>query len=92
MANETGVNEDAVVDYFRKSYNQQQQRQLIPPATAHFDSSDEDEKIFTLEKEQPHEQHQQLLNGEIRECPMCYWEFPLHFSLENKHDHINNHF
>ena len=31
-------------------------------------------------------------NEEIRECPMCYWEFPKYLTLENKKEHIENHF
>lgn len=29
---------------------------------------------------------------DVDECPMCYWTFPSHFSLDGKREHIENHF
>ncbi|CAF3426776.1 unnamed protein product [Rotaria socialis] len=31
-------------------------------------------------------------NVEIGSCPMCYWEFPKHMTLDEKKDHIEQHF
>jgi hypothetical protein len=48
------------------------------------EKDDEEKNIITA-------QHS-LVDEEIRECPMCYWEFPHHLTLEAKNEHIENHF
>lgn len=48
------------------------------------------ERIVREEEKDPTQK--KTSNEEIRECPMCYWEFPNHLTLDNKRDHIDNHF
>ncbi|CAF0936499.1 unnamed protein product [Rotaria sordida] len=31
-------------------------------------------------------------DGEISKCPMCFWEFPPHMTLDGKNEHIEHHF
>jgi len=54
---------------------------------------------YELQQQEGHEENEptstsgnSIVDEEIRECPMCYWEFPKHLSLENKKEHIENHF
>ncbi len=85
LSNETGLNEEALVTLLRNSYELQQQDQQQKPQIEEEDDDDEEEKeIKTTETP--------VSNEEIRECPMCYWEFPKHLTLENKKEHIENHF
>lgn len=77
LSNETGLNEEALVSLLQSSYQIQQQEQLI---------------VQKEEEKKPEADHHPQPNGEIRECPMCYWEFPIHMTLENKKDHIEAHF
>lgn len=30
--------------------------------------------------------------GEIRNCPMCYLEFPKNMTIESKQEHVDQHF
>jgi hypothetical protein len=32
------------------------------------------------------------IDGEVRVCPMCYWEFPQDMALKSKQEHIDQHF
>ena len=32
------------------------------------------------------------IDDEVRQCPMCYWEFPVHLTLDGKKEHIEHHF
>ncbi|CAF1521288.1 unnamed protein product [Adineta ricciae] len=32
------------------------------------------------------------VDGEIRACPMCYWQFPVNMDVNVKHEHIESHF
>jgi len=55
---------------------------------------------YELQQKETHEDEKddeekktiKLGDEEIRECPMCYWEFPKHLTLEAKKEHIENHF
>lgn len=63
-----------------------------------------EEDLFSLvrnavEIQQAQDKETTLLNSssgdsvkEVRECPMCYWPFPPHLTLEAKREHIDNHF
>ena len=31
-------------------------------------------------------------NLDMQECPVCYWSFPEHMTLDTKKVHIENHF
>ena len=74
---ETGLNEDALVSLLRSSYELQQQDQQ--------QKVEEEQKHVNAPAASPVQQ-------EIGECPMCYWEFPAHHTLENKKEHIEAHF
>ena len=77
LSDETGLNEDALVSLLRSSYELQQQDQQ--------QKVEEEEKNVTSPSASPVQQ-------EVGECPMCYWEFPAHLTLENKKEHIEAHF
>ena len=86
LSDETGLNEETLVSLLRHSYELQQQK-----------SQEEDDEEKQKRKE--YEEAKKVVtsqtsdsNEEIHECPMCYWEFPKHFTLENKKEHIENHF
>ncbi|CAF1054697.1 unnamed protein product [Rotaria sordida] len=79
LSNETGLNEEALVNLLRNSYELQQQDQQQ-------NIHEEENKTIIPQSEKSD------VNEEIRECPMCYWEFPKHLTLENKKEHIENHF
>jgi hypothetical protein len=32
------------------------------------------------------------IDAEVRQCPMCYWEFPQHITFDGKREHIEHHF
>ncbi|CAF0738659.1 unnamed protein product [Adineta ricciae] len=90
LSNETGLNEEALVTLLRNSYELQQQQ-----------TQDESEEVDDEEQDDDHEGESQSVttatttettNDEIRECPMCYWEFPQKLTIENKKDHIEKHF
>lgn len=87
LSNETGLNEEALVTLLRNSYELQQQQ-----------TQDESEDVDE-EQEDDHEEELQsdatankTTNDEIRECPMCYWEFPQTLTIEQKKEHIDKHF
>jgi hypothetical protein len=82
LSNETGLNEEALVTLLRNSYELQQQE--TQEDDDDDDNDEEEKKIITSQTS--------VGNEEIRECPMCYWEFPKHLTLENKKEHIENHF
>jgi hypothetical protein len=84
LSNETGLNEEALVTLLRNSYELQQQDQQQIPQEEDDDEEEEEEKEIITQTP--------VTNEEIRECPMCYWEFPKHLTLENKKEHIENHF
>jgi len=87
LSNETGLNEEALVTLLRNSYElQQQDRQQKTEQEEEADDDEDDEEERKTTSQSP------PVNEEIRECPMCYWEFPTHLTLENKKDHIENHF
>jgi len=56
------------------------------------------------EREEEEEQQQQRVNmrsahsslvdmdAEVRQCPVCYWEFPEQMNVDGKRDHIEHHF
>lgn len=81
LSNETGLNEEALVTLLRNSYELQQQEN-------HEEEEEEERPITTttVTSQKPRDEE------EIRECPMCYWEFPEHFKLDAKKAHIDNHF
>jgi TATA-binding protein-associated factor Taf7 len=83
LSNETGLNEEALVTLLRNSYELQQQE-----TQEEEDDEEEEEEEDNEEKKN----QTSVVNEEIRECPMCYWEFPKHLTLENKKEHIENHF
>jgi hypothetical protein len=89
LSNETGLNEEALVTLLRNSYELQQQE--IQEDEQEQDE-DEDEEEEEEEKKTEITTQNSIVNEEIRECPMCYWEFPKHLTLENKKEHIENHF
>jgi len=86
LSNETGLNEEALVTLLRNSYELQQQDQQQKPREEEEDDDDYDEEKKTTTTQTS------AVNEEIRECPMCYWEFPKHLTLEDKKEHIENHF
>ena len=89
LSNETGLNEEALVTLLRNSYELQQQKD----DENDDDNENEDEDEETKKDEKDNETKQTpIVTEEIRECPMCYWEFPKHFTLEGKKEHIENHF
>lgn len=97
LSNETGLNEEALVTLLRTSYELQQQDRQQKARTEEEDQQEEDAD----EEEQEPERDEATSTAttqattsteEIRECPMCYWEFPKDFTLEKKKDHIENHF
>lgn len=89
LSNETGLNEEALVTLLRNSYELQQQKD----DENDDDNENEDEDEETKQDEKDNETKQTpIVTEEIRECPMCYWEFPKHFTLEGKKEHIENHF
>jgi hypothetical protein len=88
LSNETGLNEEALVTLLRNSYELQQQE---TQEEEEEEEDDDDEEEDNEEKKIPTSQTS-VVNEEIRECPMCYWEFPKHLTLENKKEHIENHF
>ena len=76
----------------------QLQRDLQQPATC---SIKKDATSFIEGISIDHHHHQQItteqqlsscIDNSINECPMCYWEFPLHMLLAMKREHIENHF
>jgi len=81
LSNETGLNEEALVTLLRNSYELQQQ-----------ETQEEEEEEDEEEEEETKTSQNSIANEEIRECPMCYWEFPKQFTLENKKEHIEKHF
>ncbi|CAF3272865.1 unnamed protein product, partial [Rotaria sp. Silwood2] len=85
LSNETGLNEEALVNLLRNSYALQQQDQ--EQKQVHVEEEEEEEEKKTIITTQKSD-----VNEEISECPMCYWEFPKHLTLENKKEHIENHF
>ncbi|UJR14228.1 hypothetical protein I4U23_001220 [Adineta vaga] len=95
LSNETGLNEEALVTLLRNSYELQQQDQQKPQVEEDIEE-DNDDVDNEEQQEEEVEESKPLTstnsNEEIRECPMCYWEFPHHLTLENKKDHIENHF
>jgi hypothetical protein len=91
LSNETGLNEEALVTLLRNSYEIQPQDQQKKTEEEEEDDNDEDEEEEEEEKKITTSQSS-VVNEEIRECPMCYWEFPKHLSLETKKEHIENHF
>ena len=78
LSYETGLNEEALVTLLRNSYELQQQ-----------ENNEEEEQPITTTVVTSQKTHDE---EEIRECPMCYWEFPEHFKLNAKKTHIDNHF
>lgn len=85
LSNETGLNEEALVSLLRNSYELQQQQQQVAAATT----------TTTVEPKPNEEETKQKKSNddeEIRECPMCYWEFPNHLTLDRKKEHIDAHF
>jgi DNA-binding protein H-NS len=87
LSNETGLNEEALVTLLRNSYELQQQETQEEEEEEEEEQDEEEE-----EEQQPKAKQNTIANEEIRECPMCYWEFPKHFTLENKKEHIEKHF
>ncbi|CAF0914198.1 unnamed protein product [Adineta ricciae] len=76
---------------------EQQQQQPVTGAV-----SDEQEKfvptLCNTAVNQTEENNQSLsgsvsdVDGEIRVCPMCYWQFPADMVVNAKHEHIESHF
>jgi len=89
LSNETGLNEEALVTLLRNSYEIQQQDQQQKAEEEEEEECDDDEEE---EEKKITTSGSSVVNEEIRECPMCYWEFPKHLSLETKKEHIENHF
>jgi DNA repair exonuclease SbcCD ATPase subunit len=99
LSSETGLNEEALVTLLRNSYELQQQDQQIKT-----DEDDEDENDDEEEDQGEAEKKTaatttnsvppsvMTTSGEITECPMCYWEFPKHLTLDEKKEHIDHHF
>jgi len=89
LSSVTGLNEEALVTLLRNSYELQQKDQQ-----ENEEEEEEEEKktttttLTTVTTSAP----PAVVNGEIAECPMCYWEFPAHLTLENKKEHIDQHF
>ncbi|CAF1411568.1 unnamed protein product [Adineta steineri] len=94
LSNETGLNEEALVTLLRNSYELQQQdrRQEEEEKDEEQEIDDEEEEQITIAAAAAVTSQTSPTSEEIRECPMCYWEFPKHLTLENKKDHIENHF
>jgi chromosome segregation ATPase len=88
LSNETGLNEEALVTLLRNSYELQQQ-ETQEEEEEEEEEDNEEKKIITTTTTSS---QNSVDNQEIRECPMCYWEFPKHLTLENKKEHIENHF
>ncbi len=91
LSNETGLNEEALVTLLRNSYELQQQDQQ-QKAQEEEEEEERQEKDDDEEEKETVPSPTSVVNEEIRECPMCYWEFPKHLTLENKKQHIENHF
>ena len=85
LSNETGLNEEALVSLLRNSYELQQQEKIEDDKHEETDDDEEEEKAARSSPST-------VTNEEIRSCPMCYWEFPSKYTLENKKEHIDNHF
>lgn len=97
LSNETGLNEEALVSLLRNSYELQQQQQVGANAEARGDNLTVPAKRNEEEEEEERKTHEKKVttsndNQEVRECPMCYWEFPNHLTLDSKKQHIEAHF
>jgi hypothetical protein len=84
LSDETGLNEEALVSLLRNSYELQQQDHQQQQLNEHKEEIRHNETSVT--------QTQMGNSDEIRECPMCYWEFPSYLTLEHKREHIEAHF
>jgi chromosome segregation ATPase len=75
-------------------------QQREPPTTTNQDFLNEDELVPTL-----HNTYQQEnasissaraslagVDDEVRQCPVCYWEFPKNMNVDGKREHIEHHF
>ena len=82
--------------------NQQNQSN---PTTLSNETGLNEEALVTLLRNsyelqpQPHEENKITtrallmdVDSEIRECPMCYWEFPKDMKFVKKTEHIEKHF
>ncbi|CAF4669978.1 unnamed protein product [Rotaria sp. Silwood1] len=78
LTNESIFDEEAIESILRNAYEPQQVKTE--------DQTNEENKNTLLPK--PIND----ADGEIRECPMCYWEFPQHMTLDGKKEHIEHHF
>lgn len=87
LSNETGLNEEALVTLLRNSYELQQQENQ--EERKEEEEEEEEKSLINSAATTSQKTHDE---EEIRECPMCYWEFPEHFKLDKKKDHIDNHF
>jgi len=87
LSSETGLNEEALVTLLRNSYELQKQDQQKIEEDETEEEEEEEEK-----KNVPTITAPVIANREISECPMCYWEFPKHLTLDEKKEHIDHHF
>lgn len=81
LTNETSLNEEILDCLLPNSNELQQQQQQIQDNNNHG----EEHRLSITSRNS-------IVPEEIRECPMCYWEFPKKFTLEKKKEHIDNHF
>ncbi|CAF2265531.1 unnamed protein product [Rotaria magnacalcarata] len=78
LVNESPLNNDTIEDMLRS---------LNAPEPAKNEDRHELENNITLLPASLTD-----ANSEIGSCPMCYWEFPKRMTLDEKKDHIEQHF
>jgi chromosome segregation ATPase len=94
LSNEAGINEETLVSLLRNSYELQQKQQAqneeeeeVEEQQQQQDDDDDEEENVTSIRITPDE-----AEGEIKQCPMCYWEFPKNITIDGKREHIEHHF
>jgi DNA repair exonuclease SbcCD ATPase subunit len=78
LTNEPTPNEDELYSLLRNAYENQTERQ-------NDENGQENTAISTRTS-------LANIDAEVRQCPMCYWEFPQHITFDGKREHIEHHF
>ena len=79
LVNETAPNEEELFSLLRNTYDYK------TPETRD-DENVQENQILSARASLAN------LDDEVHQCPMCYWEFPQHMTVDGKREHIEHHF
>lgn len=91
----TDTNEEEIESVLRNTYDNQQEDDIESVLHNTYDNRQEHEVEEDERRTMRAPSMRSSLDevdGEVRQCPVCHWEFPGEMTVEGKREHVEHHF